>query len=40
MTLKIIKDSDFFVTYKKGKTVGHAEYATFVKENEIYFTSD
>ena len=40
VTLKVINDSDFFVTYKKGKTVGHAEYGTFVKENENNFTSD
>ena len=40
VTLKIINDSDFFVTYKKGKTVGHAEYATPVKENEDISTGD
>ena len=34
MTLKVINDSDFFVTYKKGKMIGHAENAIRVKETD------
>ena len=34
VTLKVINDSDFFVTYKKGKMIGHAENAIRVKETD------
>ena len=41
VTLKVINDSDFFVTYKKGKKIGHAEYATPVPEiDEIISPED
>lgn len=31
LTLKVINDSDFFVTYKKGQKIGHAESASKIE---------
>ena len=38
VVLKVINDSDSFVTFKKGKSIGHAESAELVIENPEHST--
>ncbi|MCG7878514.1 MAG: hypothetical protein N0C90_19610, partial [Candidatus Thiodiazotropha endolucinida] len=37
VTLKVVNDSNSFVTFKKGKSIGQAESAELVQDSE-YFT--